>query len=160
MVSSLIAEQCMRGSRKFCQKGSNSDNVYLLLLFFFWWGGSRREDPNSTKSGPSLARQRNAICDGPTLNTGLVALWFFMESGIVLLRNPIFLWFFRGYCRIAMKLISLQLDSLIWETASLRTHKHKIVNESLGRCVEFGLPGAFLSKSVSYRFSTRGIYSI
>ena len=28
-------------------------------------------------------------------------------------------------------LISLQLDSLIWETASPRTHKPKIVNESL-----------------------------
>ena len=28
-------------------------------------------------------------------------------------------------------LISFQLDSLIWETASPRTHKPKIVNESL-----------------------------
>ena len=28
-------------------------------------------------------------------------------------------------------LISLQLDSLIWETASPRTHKSKIVNESM-----------------------------
>ena len=28
-------------------------------------------------------------------------------------------------------LISLQLDPLIWETASPRTHKPKIVNESL-----------------------------
>ena len=28
-------------------------------------------------------------------------------------------------------LISLQLDSMIWETASPRTHQPKIVNESL-----------------------------
>ena len=43
----------------------------------------RREDPDTTKSGSSSARQRNAIemafrwrvDDGPTLNVGLVALW-------------------------------------------------------------------------------------
>ena len=34
--------------------------------------------------------------DGPKLNTGLVALWYFRRSGPVLLRNPIFLCFFRG----------------------------------------------------------------
>ena len=34
--------------------------------------------------------------DGPKLNAGLVALWFFSGSGPVLLRNPTFLWFFRG----------------------------------------------------------------
>ena len=33
---------------------------------------------------------------GPTLNAGLVALWFYMGSGPVLLRNPTFLLFFRG----------------------------------------------------------------
>ena len=45
--------------------------------------------PNNTKGGPSSTRQRNAISDdGPTLNTGLVALWFFRGSVPVLLRNP------------------------------------------------------------------------
>ena len=34
--------------------------------------------------------------DGPTLNAGLVALWFFRGSGPVLQRNSIFLWFLRG----------------------------------------------------------------
>ena len=34
--------------------------------------------------------------DGPTLNAGLVALWFVRGSEPVLLRNPIFWWFFRG----------------------------------------------------------------
>ena len=54
-----------------------------------------REDQNKSKSGPSSARQRNAIeiafrwraDGGPTLD----AAWFFRESGPVLLRNPIFL---------------------------------------------------------------------
>ena len=43
----------MRGSRKFCQRGSDLDNVFLVD------GG--REDPNSTKSRALSARQRNAI---------------------------------------------------------------------------------------------------
>ena len=56
--------------------GGNSDTFF----FFFFFEG--REDPNSTKSGPSSVRQRNAILmafrwgtdAGPTLNAGLVAL--------------------------------------------------------------------------------------
>ena len=36
----------MRGAREFCQRGSNSDNVFINE------GG---EDPNSTESGPSSA---------------------------------------------------------------------------------------------------------
>ena len=42
----------MRGSRKFCQRGSKFD-------FFLVDDG--REDPNTTISGPSLACQQNAI---------------------------------------------------------------------------------------------------
>ena len=89
----------MRGSRKFCLRGSNFDldNVVLLLLFFcfclfvyvyfysffiFFLVDEGRKVPNTTISGPSLACQRNAIKmafrwradDGPTLNAGLVAL--------------------------------------------------------------------------------------
>ena len=43
------------------------------------------EDPNTTKSGPSSARQRNAISfrwhadDGPTFNAGSVALLFLRD---------------------------------------------------------------------------------
>ena len=59
----------MRGSRKFFQSGPT--------LFSYW------VDPNGTKIGPSSA-------DGPTLNAGLVALWFFRGSWPVLLINPIF----------------------------------------------------------------------
>ena len=75
-----VKQPFMRGSRKFCQKGSNFDKGFFLFLFFKYDEGSR--DPNTTISGPSTARQRNAIYmafrwradDGPTLNAGLVAL--------------------------------------------------------------------------------------
>ena len=51
----------------------------VKLLFFFFLVDEGREDPKNTKSGPSSARQRNAIemafhwraDDGPTLNAGL-----------------------------------------------------------------------------------------
>ena len=76
----------MRGSRKFCQLESNTDNVFFLFLFFiyfFFFDGMERGS-NFTKSGPSSARQRNAIKmafrwradNGPPLNAGLVALCF------------------------------------------------------------------------------------
>ena len=61
----------MRGSRKSCQRGSKSDNVFFF--FFFLVGEGRTEDPYNTKSGPSSARQRNAD-DSPTMNVGLVVL--------------------------------------------------------------------------------------
>ena len=39
-----ILEHYMRGSRKFCQKGSNFDVFYFLV-------DEGRDDPNTTKSG-------------------------------------------------------------------------------------------------------------
>ena len=50
----------MCGSRKFCQKGSNSDQVFSdkLMLFLVDEG---REELNTTLSGPSLACQQKAI---------------------------------------------------------------------------------------------------
>ena len=53
-----------RGSRKFCQRGSNSDNVCFLV-------DEGRGIPNTTKSGQA---KRHWNDDGPTLNAGLVAL--------------------------------------------------------------------------------------
>ena len=47
----------MRGSREFFQRGSTLTTVGLFLSFFM----KGREDPNTSKSGPSLARRRNAI---------------------------------------------------------------------------------------------------
>ena len=70
----------MRGSRKFCQRGFNFDNVFFFFFFFFFNEGW--EDPNATISGPLSALQRNAIYmafrwradDGSTLYAGSVAL--------------------------------------------------------------------------------------
>ena len=64
----------MRGSRKFCQRGSKFDINFLV--------DEGIEDPNITINWPSSANQRNAISmafrwwadDGPTLNAGLVSL--------------------------------------------------------------------------------------
>ena len=64
----------MRGSRKFCHMGSNFDNAFLV--------DEGRKDQNTTISGPSSARQQNAIemaflwraDGGHTLNIDLVAL--------------------------------------------------------------------------------------
>ena len=85
----------MRGSRIFCQREFNFDNFFFKLM---------RDDPNTTKSGPSSARQRNAILmtfrwrpdDGITLNSGLAALRYFRGSRPVLLRKPIFVIFGGG----------------------------------------------------------------
>ena len=44
----------MRGSRKFCQRRSNFDNVFFKV-------DEGREGPSPTLCGPSSARQRNAI---------------------------------------------------------------------------------------------------
>ena len=62
----------MSGSRKYCQRGPNSDRLFLVA--------EGRGNPNTTKSGPSSASQQNAIAmafpwrvfDGPTLNAGYV----------------------------------------------------------------------------------------
>ena len=43
----------MRGSRKFCQRGSKFDKAFLV--------DEGRKDPDTTISGPSSARQRNAF---------------------------------------------------------------------------------------------------
>ena len=73
MISYVLLS--MRGSKKFCQKGSKFDNVFLNLVdegvhVLYHYNRS------------SSARRRNAIYmafgwranDGPTLNAGLVAL--------------------------------------------------------------------------------------
>ena len=68
-----------------------SEGIQLWQCLFLVNEG--REDPNTTKSGPSSARQRcngfslSSLCyDGPSLNAGLVFLyWFFRGSNPVLL---------------------------------------------------------------------------
>ena len=80
----------MRGSRKFCQRGSNLDIVFLV--------DEGREDPSTTISGLSMARQRNAIkwrFAGVLMMAqhGMLAwqLRFFRGSGPVSSENPYFL---------------------------------------------------------------------
>ena len=50
---SKMWDEFMRGSRKFCQRGPNFDVIFLV--------DEGREDPSTTISGSSSARQRNAI---------------------------------------------------------------------------------------------------
>ena len=68
MKGEFILLVTMRRSRKFCRRGSKFDNVFLVD------GGMGDRGSKYRLSGPSSARQRNAISDdGPTLNAGLVA---------------------------------------------------------------------------------------
>ena len=93
---------------------------FFLLSFFSWWEG--RGSKYRFKwviIGPPAQCHLNGVHwradDGPALNAGLVALWFFRGSGPILQkkiyifcvffsgdpdqyckRNPIFLWFFMG----------------------------------------------------------------
>ena len=89
----------MRGSRKFCQRGSKFNNVPLFSPFFSWWGdrGSKYHYKSAIIDTPAKRHLgfHWLANDGPTLNADFVALWFFRVSRPVLQRNPIFLWFFR-----------------------------------------------------------------
>ena len=90
--------------QKVSSVGINSDNIFFSYFLLVDEG---KEDQNTTKSGLSSLRHLSAILmafrwradDCPTLNAGLLALWFFRRSKPVLLRNPIYLWFFRGVGR-------------------------------------------------------------
>ena len=65
----------------------------ILTTFFFLMRGKRIQI--TLKAGHPLQRNAGGPMMGTTLNAGLVALWIFMGSRPVLLRNPIFLWFFQ-----------------------------------------------------------------
>ena len=71
------------------------------FCFCFSWGGERQSKYhyNWAIIGPPAKRHLNGISltsHWRHFESGLVALWFFKESGPVLLRNIIFLCFFRG----------------------------------------------------------------
>ena len=81
-------------SWKFCQRGSNFVNVFVVFLE---GRGSKLIPLWASHHQPASETPfRWRANDGPTINAGLVALSFFRGSGSVLLRNPIFLWFFKG----------------------------------------------------------------
>ena len=73
----------------------------LSSFFAFFLVDERGNDPNTTESGSSSARQRNAIkmafCwradDGPTFNACLVALWFFQGIRTSIAKKPYFVIF-------------------------------------------------------------------
>ena len=69
----------------------NSDNIFFLILVLVDEGREERIQLLLR------AGHHRPSSDGPTLNAGLVALWFFRGSGPVLLRNHIALWFFRRW---------------------------------------------------------------
>ena len=52
-------KRSMRGARTFCQRWSNFDNVFFFSFIFLV--DERSKDLNTTISGLSPARQRNAI---------------------------------------------------------------------------------------------------
>ena len=52
-----LLKDSMRGSKKFCHWGPNFDNFF----FCFFLVDEGREDQCTTISGPSSARQQNAI---------------------------------------------------------------------------------------------------
>ena len=68
--------------------------LFLFLFLLSWWGqrGSKYNYKRAIIGPPAKCH----LNGGPTLNAGLVAFWFYRGSGLVSLRNPIFLWFFRG----------------------------------------------------------------
>ena len=77
-------------------RGGPTSNWQLFFLKI-WWG---REDANTTIiSGPSLAHQQNTMLAcwwWPNIECWLGSYVIFRGSRPVLLRNPLFLWFFRG----------------------------------------------------------------
>ena len=85
----------MRGSRKFCQRGSNFDGFFFGYRFLVNEGRGPKYHLKRAIIGPPAKRHLMAFRwwadDGPTLNAGLVVLGFFRGSAPVLLRNPIHL---------------------------------------------------------------------
>ena len=81
----------MRGPRKLCQRGSNSENV----VFFCFLGGSMYHYKQTIIGLPA-----KWYFAGVTMTAQhwiwLGSFMIFQGSGPVLQRNPIFLWFFRG----------------------------------------------------------------
>ena len=77
----------MRGSRKFCQRGSNFDDVFVL--------DEAREDPNTTIVGAIIGPPAKPMM-AQYIDCWLGGFVIFRGSETVLLRDPIFFSFSRG----------------------------------------------------------------
>ena len=83
----------MRGSRKFCQRGSNFENA-----IFSWWGeGGPKYHYKRAVTGPLAKRHLNGVSLAcrwwPKIECWLCSFVILRGSGPILLRNPKFLWF-------------------------------------------------------------------
>ena len=79
----------MRRSRKFCQRGSNFDNVFCCCFFSWWWEGGSKYHYKRAIIGPPAKRHLNGVSlAGPWFPN--IECWFcsfviFSGSGPVLL---------------------------------------------------------------------------
>ena len=85
----------MRTSRKFCQRGSNSDSVFFLFLVDEWeiiQIALKASHIRSVRETPFKWR----FAGGSMMAKLWMLAYVFRGSAPILLRNPTFLWFFRG----------------------------------------------------------------
>ena len=81
----------MRGSRKFCQRGSNADNVFFSMM------GEELSRYHYKRAlfGPPAKRHLNGVSLAcrfwPKIESWLGSFTILRGSGPVLLKNPIFL---------------------------------------------------------------------
>ena len=88
---------CVRGSRKFYQRGSNTDVVFFLFFFCWWDGGWSKCHLKWAIIGPPLksARQWKWRFAGVPIMVHLVALWF-KGIRINIARKPYIFVIFQG----------------------------------------------------------------
>ena len=90
---------------KFCQRGSNSDNVFFFVVFFFSFFSSWRENGSKV---PLRAGHHRPTSETPLNGVSLACRWwpnieFWLGSFVIfqgiwasIAKKPIFLWFFTG----------------------------------------------------------------
>ena len=96
----------MRGSRTFCQRGSNVKFFFCFLLCFclfvfeLMWGGWIQIPPQASHHRPARETPLNGVSLAcwwwPNNECWLGSFMIFREPWTVLLRNTIFLWFSGG----------------------------------------------------------------
>ena len=85
---------------RFVKEGQTLTPFFLLVIFFYLKRGSKYQYKQAIIGPQQNAVFRWSAPDSPTLNTGLVGLWFFRRFAPVLLRNPVFFSISQGMLRI------------------------------------------------------------